>query len=153
MEAGLALDRALESFFEQVSRVVWCTLATVDGRGRPRSRLVHPVWDVVDGKLTGWLLARAETLKVSHVEANPFVSCSYWDPSQHTAVAECRAYRHDTAEAWERTAAAPAPLGYDPASLGVWNSPDDPGCAAIRLEPWFVRVVEVGKAPVVWRES
>jgi hypothetical protein len=34
---------AVDAFMETAQRVVYCSLATVDSRGRPRSRLVHAV--------------------------------------------------------------------------------------------------------------
>ena len=35
------------------------------------------------------------------------------------------------------------PFGYDPGGIGVpgWGSPTSPGFAAIRLEPWRLRVL------------
>ncbi len=37
------MDTALDSFLVTAQRIVYATLATVDPRGRPRSRIVHPV--------------------------------------------------------------------------------------------------------------
>jgi hypothetical protein len=141
----------LDEFLDHASRIVWCTMATVDHHGRPRSRLVHPVWHRDgDGPLQGWLLTR-RNLKLDHIEGRPFASCHYWDPAQHTAIAECRATACQPAEAWARALAAPEPMGYDPATLPLWDSPDDPGCGAIRLDPWLVRVWTIGRDPVLWR--
>ena len=39
-----------EEFNKRVSRIVWCTVATVDTKGRPRSRILHPIWE----RSTGW---------------------------------------------------------------------------------------------------
>jgi hypothetical protein len=30
-------------FLERANRMVWCSAATIDGRGRPRSRVLHPI--------------------------------------------------------------------------------------------------------------
>ena len=36
-------------FHKRVSRIVWCTITTVDAKGRPRSRILHPLWEGNDG--------------------------------------------------------------------------------------------------------
>ncbi|MDT7578039.1 MAG: hypothetical protein QOH17_4372, partial [Pseudonocardiales bacterium] len=49
---GMSQNPDLAGFVEIAHRIVWCTLATVDGPDRPRSRLVHPVWQIgADGEL------------------------------------------------------------------------------------------------------
>src|SRR3712207_1757306 len=75
-----------EAFLAVAHRVVWCTLATVDRRGRPRSRVVHPVWEQADDGLVGWVTTRPTPLKQAHLRRTPFVSCSYWDPAHDVAV-------------------------------------------------------------------
>ena len=32
-------------FIERVHTMVWCSAATVDRQGRPRSRILHPIWE------------------------------------------------------------------------------------------------------------
>ena len=39
------LDEVAPAFVEMANRMVYCTLATVDRRGRPRSRMVHTLWE------------------------------------------------------------------------------------------------------------
>ena len=34
----------LDQFVAIAHRVVWATVATVDRRSRPRSRVLHPIW-------------------------------------------------------------------------------------------------------------
>ena len=115
---------ALDAFIATAQSVVYCSLATVDRRGRPRSRLVHAVWERPDDdELVGWVGSRPTPMRRAHIEGNPFVSCFYWDPAHAVAVAECKvtwvedhAGRQDT---WERLSAAPEPMGYDPALRGL----------------------------------
>ena len=33
------------NFIERAHRMVWCDMATVGPNGRPRTRIVHPVWE------------------------------------------------------------------------------------------------------------
>ena len=89
----------VESFTDIAHRIVWCTLATVDRHGRPRSRVVHPVWETTDDVVIGWVWTRPTPLKRAHLRHHPFVSCTYWDPQHDVAVAECDArWEMDSAE-------------------------------------------------------
>lgn len=38
-------SRAAAAFVEVAHGIVWCTIATVDPLGRPRSRVMHPIWE------------------------------------------------------------------------------------------------------------
>lgn len=136
--AGLA-----GAFVRVAHRIVWCTLVTVDRRGRPRSRVVHPIWEPGPGGLTGWLFTRPTPLKRAHLAASPYVSCSYWDPQHEVAIAECHAEFADDEPArkylWDLFAATPAPLGYDPKILGGADH-RDPAITVLRLTPWRISV-------------
>src|SRR3954453_23816953 len=106
------------AFVEVAHRIVWCTVATVDRRNRPRSRVLHPYWELADRGLVGWVTTRPTPLKVAHLAHSPFASCSYWDSAHDVAVAECGAeWVDDVAvkeHAWELFGAAAGPLGHDP---------------------------------------
>jgi len=132
--------------FRQIAhRVVWCSVATVDHKDRPWSRILHPYWELADGRLTGWVITRSTPLKRAHLTHSPYLSCCYWDPVHDVAVAECRAeWVDDTVErehAWRLFRAAPPPLGYDPAQIFP-DGPGSPGSAVLRLTPWRLRVTE-----------
>lgn len=125
--------------------IVWCTVATVDPAGRPRSRVLHPLWEWDGTDLTGWIATSPTPTKRAHLDASRFVSCNYWTPSHDTCVAECRAtWVFDDAgriATWERFKAAPAPVGYDPAIIPAWDTPTADNFAVLRLEPWRLRVL------------
>lgn len=157
-----ALEQVAPAFVEMAHRIVWCSAATVDGKGRPRSRILHPIWEW-DGKaLRGWIATGPTPLKKAHLDANPNVSLSYWTPNQDTCVAECRTtWAFDDAtrtEVWNRFKDAPPPVGYDPAMIPVWESPTDATFAALLLEPWLLRVfpgtllLEGKGEQLTWRE-
>lgn len=154
------MDTPVARFVAIAHEIVWCTLATVDAAGRPRSRVVHPVWEErPDGGLVGWLTTRSGTPKVRHIATTPYVSCSYWWQRHDVAVAECRADAvtepEEKERAWAVLAATPAPAGFDPAT--IWPSgPRDPGFTLVRMRPWLLRFARAeelaaGGAPEVHR--
>lgn len=138
------LSRIAPAFVEMAHRIVWCSAASVDRRGRPRSRVLHPIWEWDGERLVGWIGTAPTPTKRAHLEASPYLSLNYWAPSQDTCVAECRAawaFDEETRTAvWERFEGAPPPVGYDPAIIPQWDAPTSEGFAALRLEPWRLRV-------------
>jgi general stress protein 26 len=142
-----ALEDTAPTFQRVAHRIVWATLATVDRRGRPRSRLVHPLWEWDGEQLVGWVGSIVTPMKTAHLERTPYASVNYWDPEHDVATAECRAeLRLDDAsctELWEKFKREDPPLGYDGAEIGVpaWEAgPTSPAFGALRLDPWRVRV-------------
>ena len=139
------LDQVAPAFVEMAHQIVWCSAATVDAAGRPRSRMLHPLWQWDGRNLTGWIATFPTPTKRAHLNASPYLSCNYWAPSQDTCVAECRAswaFDDDTRKnVWRLFATAPAPVGYDAAIVPGWDSPTSPHYAVLRLDPWRLRVL------------
>jgi general stress protein 26 len=138
-----------DDFLMIVSDVVWATMATVDTRGRPRTRVVHPYWEEVDGRPVGWVGTSRSPLKTKHLEANPHVSLSYWSPKHETAHVECRAsWADDQRErVWQLFLEADPPLGYDPGSMSPWkDGPLGGEFAALRLDPWRLMILTAADA-------
>ena len=142
------------SFIEVAHRIVWCTVATVDRHNRPRSRILHPLWEHEADGLVGWITTRPTPLKLAHLDHSPYVSCSYWDATHDVAVAECHAEwvgDIDTkAHAWDLFRNAAEPLGHDP--YKIWpDGPGNPDAGVLRLTPWRIRVAGMetflGRAP------
>lgn len=150
------------AFVAMAHRIVWCSAATVDAQGRPRSRILHPIWQWDGERLHGWIATGPTPTKRAHLAAHPYVSLNYWTPSQDTCVAECRAaWAFDEATrryVWDLFVNAPPPLGYDPAIIPAWTSPTADAFAVFRLDPWMLRVfpgsVLSGQGTVLsWRDS
>ena len=136
----------------RVRRIIWCTRATTDSGGRPRTRIVHPWWE----DATAWVTTRPGSPKVGHVTAMPAASLLYWDPAQQVVTAECDARMEpspgERARVWAAIAAEPAPYGFDPGPIFP-GGPADPAFGLLRLE---ARRIELAGAPdpaagAVWR--
>jgi hypothetical protein len=138
-------------------QVVWCVLTTVDRVGRPRNRVVHPVWEATDSGLVGWVTTRRSPVKSAHLAGNPHVGCAYAGAGHDVAYFDCTAgwaspaARH---HAWAVCRGVQPPAGFDPAT--IWpDGPDSPGAEVLRLEPYRVQVglaadLAAGRTPRTW---
>ena len=133
-----------DAFVSMAHTIVWCTVATVDRSGRPRTRILHPIWEATDDGLVGWIATRPTALKRAHIAAHPHVSCSYWAPSHDTCLAECDAsWANDDetrARVWDLFLHGPEPVGYDPTIVPGWTGPLVDAFGVLRLVPWRLRV-------------
>jgi Pyridoxamine 5'-phosphate oxidase len=128
-------------FLERVNRMVWCNVATVDRQGRPRSRVLHPIWN----GSTGWVGTFPDSFKVTHLEKNPYVSLAYVSDISKPVYADCVATWEDDLlvklTVWNLFAAAPEPLGYDPSF--IFGSHDDPRFGVLRMMPWRIQLDDI----------
>jgi general stress protein 26 len=144
-----------DEFTTRVSRIVWCTVATVDRKGRPRTRILHPIWEGP----TGWIATGRHSHKERHLAANPYVSLSYWDGQHQQVYADCEAKWEDSTEEkrriWELYKSTPPPLGYDPGM--IWqDGPDHADYGLVKLTPWRIELwslgdMMAGTPPLIWR--
>ncbi len=144
-----------EEFMARVRRIAWCTVATVDTKGRPRTRILHPIWE----GSTGWIATGRHSHKEKHLANNPYVSLSYWDPQHQQIYADCKAeWCDDPSEkqrVWDLYKNTPPPLGYDPAI--IWQAGvEDPGYGLLKLTPWRIELyglsnVMTQQPPTIWR--
>ncbi|NIH86384.1 pyridoxamine 5'-phosphate oxidase family protein [Amycolatopsis granulosa] len=145
------MSRAVQSFTEieaefnaYVGAIGYATMVTVDSRNRPRTRILIPVWENVDGRPRGWLATFPTPVKTAHLARNPHTSFSYWKPGNDSVAVEAVATTVDELEVrsyvwrlYRRT--SPRGAGYD---LGAfWQSPSDPKLHVLRLEPWRIQVI------------
>ncbi len=133
------------AFVETAHRIVWCTVATVDPDGRPRTRVLHPIWEWDGEALTGWIATSPTSPKRRDLDATPHVSLTYWDATHDVATADCRiewiAYPAGKEALWRRFADGPAPVGYDPSIIPGWASPEAEDFGGIVLRPERLRVM------------
>lgn len=139
-------------FMRRVHSVVWCSLATTDRQGRPRSRILHPIWEVTTGRPVGWIATRRHTLKAAHFAHNPYVSLAYIADVSNPVYVDCRvewdADLDHKQRIWKMFKEAAPPLGYDPAP--IFESPDHPNFGLLKLLPWRVEVTTVPADKRVW---
>lgn len=132
-------------FVAMAQQIVWCTVATVDGRKRPRSRVLHPIWEFDGSNLVGWIATAKTTLKVENMNASPNVSCNHWTPAQDTCVAKCAAQwvedKDTKHHVWDLFVNGPEPVAYDPSMIPGWDNADSEGFNPLRLDPWLLRVM------------
>ncbi len=161
MEIG-SFEEIAEQFNELVGRVVWCTFTTTDRKGRPRSRILHPIWE----GSTGWIATGRHSLKEKHLATNPYVSVTYFDLPADDALGQKQIYAECTTEweddedekrrLWDLFKTTPAPLGYDPALF--FQSVDNPEFGMLKLIPWRVELSAIGdmmtgEEPRIWRQD
>jgi hypothetical protein len=128
-----------DEFIQRVHTMVWCNAATVDSRQRPRSRILHPIWE----GSTGWIGTHRTSYKSRHLERNPYISLAYITDIMKPVYVDCTAEWIEDLEQkvriWNLFKDAPPPLGYDPAS--TFGSPDHEDFGLLKLTPWRIALV------------
>lgn len=127
-----------------VGSINYATMTTVDAAGRPRSRVLIPVWETDGPVPVGWLGTYRTPVKAAHISGNPHVTFSYWSPAQNTVavdtVAEWTDDPDERAHVWDLYRhGSPPGAGYDPGQF--WQGPDDPAFQVLRLAPWRIQVL------------
>lgn len=146
-----------QEFNQRVQKMIWCNVATIDGQGRPRSRILHPLWEGA----TGWIGTMPGSFKSKHLVANPFVSLAYiadvFSPVYVDAKAEWVDDPVEKLRIWNLFKDTPEPVGYDPAVSG-FVAPEHESWGVLKLTPWRIGIVtfpapdyETGTR--VWRQD
>lgn len=138
-----------DEFIKRIQNAVYCTMATVDRAGRPRSRVMHPIWD---GPI-GWVISWPASHKAKHLQRNPYVSLAYIQDKVHPVYVDCRAeWIHDVDEKkriWKLHAETPPPLGFDPEPH--YGTIDHPYFGLLRFTPWRITLANLGSESMIWR--
>jgi general stress protein 26 len=144
-----SVDDIRDEFLERVNRQVFANLATVDRQGRPRSRIVHVIWE----DATGWITTNPTYPKAQHLAANPYVSLGYVADVAAPVYTECRAAWVDDLDekrrVWEFIKATAPPLGFNPAP--IYGAADDPRFGLIKLTPWRIQVCDAPAYHRIWQ--
>ena len=148
MEVSRFTDIQAE-FMERIQQAVYCSMATVDLKGHPRSRIMHPVWDGP----SGWVISWPESPKAKHLANNPHVSLAYISNSHKPVYIECTAaWVRDIDEKkriWELYKTIPPPMGFDPTPH--YGSIEHKYFGLLQLTPWRIELAELGSESQIWR--
>ncbi|MFI0357283.1 pyridoxamine 5'-phosphate oxidase family protein [Actinomadura sp. 9N407] len=145
------------AFESYVGSINYATMTTVDPKGRPRARVLIPVWEIEDGRPLGWLATYKTPVKAAHLAANPHTTFSYWNPRQNAVSVDTVAEWTDEPDikrhVWDLyVKGSPPGAGYDPGSF--WKGPDDPKFQVLRLKPWRVQVIRgTDLDSRIWQDS
>ena len=145
-----------EEFIHRVHTMVWCNAATVDRRQRPRSRILHPIWE----GSTGWITTHRDSYKHKNLDHNPYMSLAYITDIMKPVYADCKTEWIDDLEqkvrVWNLFKNTPPPLGFDPVQDFI--SADHPNFGLLKLTPWRIALVtfpapshELGQR--IWHQS
>lgn len=141
-------------FIERVEKIVWCNVATIDSQQRPRSRILHPIWE---GSV-GWIATSAKSYKAKHIANNPHISLAYVADITRPVYVDCIAKwvedDNEKQRLWDLFVNTPPPIGYDLAPFfGTVENLN-----VLKLTPWRIDLATFPppsqeEASKVWRNS
>ena len=110
------------AFIEMAHSIVWASVATVDRDARPRSRILHPIWEWDGTDLVGWVATSPTPIKHEDLALHPEVSVSYWTTTPRhlqPPIARRSWFIDDETRiaVWDKFTNGPPPVGYDPAII------------------------------------
>lgn len=136
-------------FMRRAQQAVYCSVATIDLHNRPRSRIMHVIWDGP----TGWVITRPGSPKTRHLAQNPHASLAYiGDPQRPMYIESVATWEDEAAEQqriWDLHRATPPPLGFDPAPH--YGTTRHPLFGLLRFRPWRIELAELGQPSQTWR--
>ena len=140
-------------FIERAHRMVWASAATVDARGRPISRVLHPIWESGEGgPPVGWIGTWRSSPKGRDIATTPFMSLGYVSEVATPAYAECHVEWADSPadkqHLWDLFTNAPPPLGFDPAT--IFKAVDYEDFGVLRLRPWRIQLADSDGTRRTW---
>ena len=138
-------------FTARVSNAVYCAMATIDRRNRPRSRMMHPIWD---GPI-GWIISWPASHKAKHLAHNPAVSLAYIadkaKPVYVDGVAEWVDATGEKLRIWDLHRTTPAPLGFDPQPH--YGTIEHQYYGLLKITPWRIELGNLYGEPIIWRAA
>jgi len=136
-------------FMARVSQAVYCAMATIDRVNRPRSRIMHPIWD----RPIGWVISWPASHKARHLVRNPAVSLAYIadrdKPVYVDGIAEWIDAVDEKRRIWDLYKTTPPPLGFDPQPH--YGDIDNPLYGLLRITPWRIELGNLSGDPRIWR--
>lgn len=153
MATVVQLDDIIDEVYGVAHSQVWAAVGTVDAKNRPHVRILHPIWEKVDGKLIGWVGTGRHSGKEKHLARVPYASLCYNKDMVKPISIDCHAAFDDDLAArqrlWELFRSTPEPLGYDTSLM--WKSFDDPEFGALKFTPYRITLGHLGVEWRVWK--
>ena len=138
-------------FLARVSQAVYCNMTTVDRQNRPRSRMIHPIWD---GPI-GWLISWPQSHKAKHLRTNPYISLAYIQDKEKPVYVDCRAewvtQEGEQIRIWALHQQTPPPLGFDPQPH--YGDIHHHYFGLLKLTPWRIELASLYGESLVWRPA
>lgn len=140
-------EQIQEEFMARAQKAVYCNVATVDRQGRPRSRVMHLVWEGPIGLVITW----PESHKARHLAANPHVSLAYISEPEKPVYVEATAAwvteKDEQLRIWELYKTIP--LGFD--LTPHYGTIGHKYFGILRFTPWRFELAELWKESLIWR--
>jgi len=150
-------------FHARVARMIWCNVATVDQACRPRSRIMHPIWDGATGYIGTWGTSvrsghQNPSVKLAHLRENPHASLAYISEPMTPVYVDCRVEIVEDVAGKARfsdlSRSLPEPYGYDPDPM--FGGADNPHFVVLQLTALRIALVDFPAPPgkvLIWRSS
>ena len=136
-------------FLERVQQAVYCNMATIDFENRPRSRIVHPVWE----ESTGWIISWPATPKFKQIERNAHVSLAYIHDINKPVYVDGTAVwvtdRDEQWRVWHFYKTAPPPMGFDPEPH--FGTIDHMHFGLLKIIPWRIELYTLRGEAIIWQ--
>jgi hypothetical protein len=149
-----SFEELAPAFAARMAEAILCSAASVDGRGRPRSRVLHPVWEGA----VGWVTTRRSTPKIRHLATNPHLSLAFVSDPFRPVYVECHAVWDGDLVTRERIWALCRSLpaeqgGFEPAE--TWGVIADEENGLLRLSPWRIELNDFRGPPqtLIWERA
>ncbi len=136
-------------FLERVQKAVLCVAASIEPHNRPRTRILHPIWQGA----TGWISTHRHSTKSKHLAHNSHLSLAYAADPLRPVYVDCMAEFVDDLVVkcwfWNLALNTPEPIGYDPALDFV--AYDNPTYGVLKLIPWRIELYSLGVGTKIWK--
>ena len=133
----------------RIEEAIYCIMATVDRRGRPRTRILHLVWD---GPI-GYVITDPDSLKAKHLAENPHVSLAYYKeiekPLYIEAAVEWITDDAGMQRVWDLIKNTPPPIGFDPEPF--YGDIHGEHFGVLKFTPWRIDLAELFGESMIWR--
>jgi uncharacterized pyridoxamine 5'-phosphate oxidase family protein len=138
-------------FIDRIQQAVYCNVTTIDRKDRPRSRVMHVIWE---GPI-GWVITWPASHKAKHLAHNPHVSLAYvaqpTKPVYVEAIAAWVTELNEQQRIWDLHKALPPPLGFDPTPH--YSTIQGQYFGVLRFTPWRIELAELGAESLIWRPA